>query len=96
MNNRANEINLLAGSIAGLATNQEETHAVFVELNKTLSALDSVTELMEESDPEKLTDSIVCNLGQALSIICKRARELSARGESLTRFPGALESTEGA
>lgn len=96
MKNRTNEINLLAGSIAGLAVNQEDAHAVFVELNKTLSALDSVTELMEESDPDSLTEGIVRELGQALSIICMRARDLSARGESLTRFPGADESKEAA
>jgi len=91
MNNRTKEINLLAGNIAGMAINQEKTHTVFIELNKTLSALNSVAELMEESDPDNLTDGIICGLGRALSIICMHARELSARGEHLTHFPGENE-----
>lgn len=91
MKNSTNEINLLVSSIAGMAVNQEDAHAVFVELNKTLSALDSVTELMEKSDPDNLTEGIICVLGRALSIVCMHARELSARGERLTFFPGENE-----
>jgi hypothetical protein len=96
MNNRTKEINLLSGSIAMMAVNQEETHALFVELNRALSALDSVTELMEKSNPDSLTDGMVCKLGRALSIICMHARDLSARGERLTHFHGDCESTEAA